>query len=207
MLGLCPGAPSSCRASGSGDGDAFSSRRGRGIDIGLGPDTVSGGRPVHKTRFVWTAELHRRFEAAVNTLDRSREAAGHLAAHELRGRGRAHPPEHQVALAEVPAADAEAGEAGPGGAAGEGAPAEGEVKKPETSGEADKASQPAEPADARRRRQHLARRGDELKVQMELQRSCTGGYSCRGSSSTSSTTRSTAGGARRRRQQRWRPSR
>lgn len=28
----------------------------------------SGDRPVHKQRFVWTAELHRRFEAAVNTL-------------------------------------------------------------------------------------------------------------------------------------------
>merc|ERR1719313_2947327 len=25
-------------------------------------------RPLHKQRFVWTAELHRRFEAAVNTL-------------------------------------------------------------------------------------------------------------------------------------------
>lgn len=35
---------------------------------GMGESTVSGGRPVHKTRFVWTAELHRRFEAAVNTL-------------------------------------------------------------------------------------------------------------------------------------------
>ena len=34
------------------------------------PDDGSGaaGRPVHKQRFVWTSELHRRFEAAVNTL-------------------------------------------------------------------------------------------------------------------------------------------
>ena len=28
----------------------------------------STGRPMHKQRFVWTSELHRRFEAAVNTL-------------------------------------------------------------------------------------------------------------------------------------------
>jgi len=50
---------------------------GQGMSVGSPPDqgsfevgdsTVSGGRPVHKTRFVWTAELHRRFEAAVNTL-------------------------------------------------------------------------------------------------------------------------------------------
>ena len=33
-----------------------------------GSSSAEGGRQVHKQRFVWTAELHRRFETAVNTL-------------------------------------------------------------------------------------------------------------------------------------------
>mmetsp|Transcript_19428 Transcript_19428/g.49657 ORF Transcript_19428/g.49657 Transcript_19428/m.49657 type:complete len:448 (-) Transcript_19428:465-1808(-) len=41
---------------------------------GVGADSLNGmgedapGRPMHKQRFVWTGDLHRRFEAAVNTL-------------------------------------------------------------------------------------------------------------------------------------------
>ena len=42
--------------------------QGMGMGGRGGGDDGGGGRPVHKQRFVWTGELHRRFEAAVNTL-------------------------------------------------------------------------------------------------------------------------------------------
>ena len=50
------------------DGNDSPSRKGAGR--GLGPDDAEppSGRPVHKQRFVWTASLHQRFEAAVKTL-------------------------------------------------------------------------------------------------------------------------------------------
>ena len=41
---------------------------GGGGSAGAGGDEAAGGRSVQKQRFVWTSELHRRFEAAVNTL-------------------------------------------------------------------------------------------------------------------------------------------
>jgi hypothetical protein len=49
-------------------------RKGPGPSRGLGlpaaddPAEPRSGRPVHKQRFVWTAELHQRFESAVKTL-------------------------------------------------------------------------------------------------------------------------------------------
>ena len=49
------------------DPSLFSSMHGA-AHAGVPGGDASSSRPVHKQRFVWTAELHRRFEAAVNTL-------------------------------------------------------------------------------------------------------------------------------------------
>ena len=48
-------------------GKAPSHKDGGGGSSSTGLEDVPG-RPVHKQRFVWTQELHCRFEAAVNTL-------------------------------------------------------------------------------------------------------------------------------------------
>ena len=48
-------------ALGGGAADGVEGFDGAGEESGA-------GRPMHKQRFVWTSELHRRFEAAVNTL-------------------------------------------------------------------------------------------------------------------------------------------
>ena len=54
-----------------GIGGGLGGGMGGGLGGGGGADgggNGGNGRPQHKVRFVWTSELHRRFEAAVNTL-------------------------------------------------------------------------------------------------------------------------------------------
>jgi SHAQKYF class myb-like DNA-binding protein len=63
---------------GGGLGGGLGHGLGHGLGGGLGGGLDDGGlgggpfghnkQPTHKQRFVWTSELHRRFEAAVNTL-------------------------------------------------------------------------------------------------------------------------------------------
>merc|ERR1712185_343501 len=48
--------------------DAAALAAAAGSSADAGGDDASGGRPMQKQRFVRTSELHRRFEAAVNTL-------------------------------------------------------------------------------------------------------------------------------------------
>ena len=60
------GAGAVARATGMGGGGGGGGGGSGGG--GAGDDGGGPGRPVHKQRFVWTGELHRRFEAAVNTL-------------------------------------------------------------------------------------------------------------------------------------------
>mmetsp|Transcript_15692 Transcript_15692/g.47162 ORF Transcript_15692/g.47162 Transcript_15692/m.47162 type:complete len:273 (+) Transcript_15692:283-1101(+) len=149
------------------------------MDIALGPDTtVSGGRPMQKARFVWTAELHRRFEAAVNTLgiDHAKpQAISQLMNCEGEGAPtrqniKSHLQKYRL-LMQKRAKQGPGAPGAPGGLGDGGMTEGGEVKKAEAGGEADKgSSQPQEPADAQTQlEQHLARQEMNLKVQMELQ--------------------------------------
>lgn len=136
--------------------------------------SISSGRPAHKQRFVWTAELHRRFEAAVNTLgiDHAKPQAisqlmncqgegaptrqnikSHLQKYRLLMQKRAKQPGEQ------PVAEA---------------PPEGQGSEPEkvpegSSGISANAAVPATPDVQNELEQHLARQEMNLKVQMELQ--------------------------------------
>ncbi|KAL1495545.1 hypothetical protein AB1Y20_016908 [Prymnesium parvum] len=161
---------------GTGDVDQAvfgSSSPNAGIDIGLGPDTtVSGGRSVHKTRFVWTAELHRRFEAAVNTLgiDHAKpQAISQLMNCEGEGAPtrqniKSHLQKYRLLMQKR----ARMGPGGPGDA-GEGSGDGAEIKRTDSSNDAEKSSQ-HEPSDVQSQlEQHLARQEMNLKVQMELQ--------------------------------------
>lgn len=136
--------------------------------------TISSGRPAHKQRFVWTAELHRRFEAAVNTLgiDHAKPQAisqlmncqgegaptrqnikSHLQKYRLLMQKRAKQPGEQ------PVAEA---------------PPEGQGSEPEkipegSPGSSSNAAVPPTPDLQNELEQHLARQEMNLKVQMELQ--------------------------------------
>ncbi|KAL3910548.1 MAG: hypothetical protein SGPRY_009013 [Prymnesium sp.] len=159
---------------GAGEGDQAifgSSSPDGGVDSGVAADPpASDSRPVHKTRFVWTAELHRRFEAAVNTLgiDHAKpQAISQLMNCEGEGAPtrqniKSHLQKYRLLMQkrarQGPDSSSHGGGAGDSGG-GKRADAEGE-----------RATHPQEPADAQSQlEQHLARQEMNLKVQMELQ--------------------------------------